>query len=350
MYAAAAGDVSSVAVFTAGTDGYASYRIPAIVATKNGGLLAFCEGRVRNSNDSGDIDIVLRRSEDGGKTWGAQTVVVNDGENTCGNPAPIVLRETGEVVLAFTKNLGAIAQDAIMKGEAPPRSVWVTRCTDGGDTWQTPVEISSEVRKPDWRWYATGPGHGIQLKDGTLVVACDHSTGPSFSEMYSHVILSKDGGRTWFLGGSASEKTDESTVCELPDGRLYLNMRNYSGTNRRAVAYSGNQGVTWSPAVDDAALIEPVCEGSIVRLYESGPFKDAIAFCNPASTKRENLTLRLSKDAGATWSRTVTVKAGPAAYCDLVELRKGWIGVLFEGGETMPYESIRFSAVDPNSN
>jgi sialidase-1 len=342
---ATADDVASSPVFTSGASGYAHYRIPAIVSTGDGVLLAFCEGRVKSLSDSGDIDIVLRTSQDGGRTWGPQSVVVSDGDDTCGNPAPIVLRDSGDVVLAFTKNLGTINQGAIQKGEAPPRSVWVTRSADAGATWEVPVEISKDVRKSDWRWYATGPGHGIQLKDGTLVVACDHSTGPDNADMHSHVILSKDGGRTWTLGGIASEKTDESTVCELPDGRLYLNMRNYRGTNRRAVAYSGDGGKSWSPATDDTTLIEPVCQGTVLRLFEDGPFRDSIAFCNPASTKRENLTLRLSKDGGSTWSTTIAVKVGPAAYSDLVEVGPGQIGVLFEGGETAPYEAIHFSVI-----
>jgi sialidase-1 len=335
---------SLVKVFEAGQGGYDTYRIPAIIVTQKGALLAFCEGRKNSASDSGDIDLVLRRSADNGVTWGPMQVVVDDGDSTCGNPVPIVDRNTGTIVLPFTKNKGSEKEDQIMKGEVPPRSVWVTRSRDEGATWSKPVEISAQVRPPDWRWYATGPCHGIQLADGRLVVPCNHSTGPKIDQVYSHVIFSEDGGVSWKLGGSAEGGTDESTVVELANGALYLNMRNNHGTNCRAYAVSQDKGMTWSPTSDDATLVEPVCQGSVLRLStEQKGGKNRVLFANPASKRRENLTVRLSYDECKSWPVAKTLWPGPAAYSDLVASADGAIGCLFECGDKKAYETITYA-------
>src|SRR5579885_941079 len=154
-------------VFVAGKDGYHTYRIPSLLVTKKGTLLAFCEGRKSSSSDSGDIDLLLRRSFDGGKTWGKTQVVWDDGANTCGNPCPVLDARTGTVWLLLTHNLGSDTEAQIVSRTGKgTRTVWVTRSDDDGATWARPVEITRAVKRPDWTWYATGPGVGIQTKSG----------------------------------------------------------------------------------------------------------------------------------------------------------------------------------------
>lgn len=337
-------DLVQTEVFVAGQDGYHTYRIPAIVCTKQGTLLAFCEGRKHGSADSGQIDLVLKRSKDRGASWSPMQVVASQEGYTIGNPAPIVDRNTGTIWLALTKNRAEDTEDKIMKGEAPPRTAWMTKSLDDGITWAPPVEISVSVRGPDWRWYATGPGHGIQLSNGTLMVACDHSLGNSVKDMHSHVFYSGDGGASWKLGGSTDGYMDESSVAELGDGRLYLNMRSYRGAGCRAVTFSADGGKSWLPVRDDKALIEPVCEASCLRytsVADGG--KNRMLFSNPASAKREKMTVRLSYDECATWPVARELHAGPAAYSDLVVLPDRTIGCLYERGEQAPYERVTFA-------
>ncbi|NQT13270.1 MAG: exo-alpha-sialidase, partial [Planctomycetes bacterium] len=152
------GPARKLAVFASGREGYHTFRIPAIVVSGKGTLLAFCEGRRKSGSDSGDIDTVLKRSFDGGKTWGPLQLVWDDGPHTCGNSCPVVDRDTGTIWLHLTRNDGRDHQKAIDAGTSrEPRTAWITSTTDDGATWRKPVNISPAVRKPDWRWYGTGP-------------------------------------------------------------------------------------------------------------------------------------------------------------------------------------------------
>ena len=333
--------MNRIRLFESKQGDYDTYRIPALAITTKGTLLAFCEGRKDGPSDAGNIDLLMRRSLDGGQTWEPVRVIVDDGRNTCGNPCPIVDRRTGAIVLLITKNNGSDIEGRIMRGEAAPRTVWAMTSRDEGLTWSEPTDISAQVRNPATRWYATGPCHGIQMAGGRLVAPCDHSTGPDAADMHSHVIFSDDGGLQWQLGGALEGRTDESAVLELEDGSLYLNARNTHGTHRRAYALSRDRGATWSSPSEDEALVEPVCQGSVLRLStEKAQGKSRVLFSNPASTRRENLTVRLSYDECKTWPVSRTLWTGPAAYSDLVVTADGTIGCLFECGEKTPYETI----------
>ncbi|MCS7025308.1 MAG: glycoside hydrolase [Bryobacteraceae bacterium] len=327
-----------IAVFRSGEGGYHTYRIPAIVRTQTGVLLAFCEGRRNSRADTGDIDLLLKRSQDGGRSWSQPIIVADFGTDTVGNPAPVVDRKTGVIWLLLTRNPGQDTEQQILnRTSSGTRTVWVTYSKDGGLSWAKPQEITPAVKKPGWTWYATGPGNGIQLRSGRIVIACDHNRG-GVEERYSHVIYSDDHGASWKLGGSVGPKCNESTVAELPDGGLVLNMRSYHGKNRRAVSYSRDGGLNWTEPVLDETLIEPVCQASLIRWG-----KRELLFSNPASTKRENMVVRLSRDGGKTWMFSKTVYPGPAAYSNLVELAGGWVGLLYERGTESPYEEIRFA-------
>jgi sialidase-1 len=336
--------MSQTPLFWAGQDGCNTYRIPALAVTPKGTLLAFCEARRDSQRDWGNIDLVLRRSLDQGKTWEPVQVIVDDDGNTCGNPCPIVDRKNGAVILLLTKNNSMENEGQILQGSAAPRTVWSTISRDEGFTWSAPHEISNQVRRPDWRWYATGPCHGIQLTDGRLIAPCDHATSPDHEDMHSHIIYSDDGGDNWKIGGILEKLTNECAVVELMDGSLYLNARSYHGTHRRCWSKSQDRGMTWSPVAEDPTLIEPVCQGSVLGLSDQkSPGASRVLFSNPASVHRENLTIRMSTDQCMSWPLSKTLWLGPAAYSDLVNIHEGLIGCLFECGQKQPYETITFA-------
>lgn len=333
-----------VDVFVSGKDGYHTFRIPAVVVSKKGTLLAFCEGRKNSRSDTGDIDLVLRRSFDGGKTWGPLQIVADFGPDTIGNPCPVIDQTTGTVWLPLTKNLGHETQKQIEEGKSKEnRTVWITKSDDDGATWLKPVEITRDVRDPSWTWYATGPGIGIQLPSGRLVIPCDHRVRGSRA-LGSHIIYSDDHGKTWKRGGSVTPDCNECQVVLLADGKLLLNMRSYHKKNRRAIAISKDGGLTWSEAKLDEALIEPVCQASLLRYtLAKTAGKNRLLFSNPASTKREKMTVRLSYDEGSSWPVAKMLYQGPSAYSCLTALPDLTIGCLYERGEKSAYETITFA-------
>ncbi|RME93371.1 MAG: exo-alpha-sialidase, partial [Verrucomicrobia bacterium] len=320
--------------------------------TPTGDLLAFAEGRKSGRGDAGDIDLVVKRSSDGGRTWGPLQVVWDDDGNTCGNPCPVVDRSTGVIWLLLTWNLGQDREPAIIAGASKDtRRVFVCRSDDGGRTWTPPREITPAVKRPDWTWYATGPGAGIQLHHGPhrgrLIVPCDHIEAGT-RRYYSHVIYSDDHGQTWHRGGTTpKDQVNECEVVELAGGRLLLNMRNYDRTQRtRQRAVSDDGGLTWRDQRHVPDLIEPICQASIRRYRRpSGGRPGVLLFSNPASTRRERLTLKASFDEGESWPAELVLDPGPAAYSCLVVLRDGTVGCLYERGSAHPYETIVFARV-----
>ena len=341
--ALAAAEPRQAPVFVSGRGGYHTDRIPSLIVTKKGTLLAFCEARKGGRGDAGDIDLILRRSFDGGNTWSKTQIVWDDGPNTCGNPCPVVDRSDGTIWLLMTHNLGKDTEAKIIAGTSKSsRTVWVTKSRDDGATWEKPVEITAAVKEPEWTWYATGPGVGIQIKSGRLIIPCDHQSDRGRIRQ-SHLIFSDDHGKTWKVGGAAGPDCDESQIVELANGKLILNMRTYKPHTRRLVATSDDDGITFSKPIEDKTLIEPVCQASILRVPGES---DRLLFSNPASTKRERMTVRLSLDGGKTWPKSRQLFAGPAAYSCLAVLSDGTIACLYERGDKSPYENItlaRFS-------
>ena len=182
--------LTQVEVFRAGEGGYHTYRIPAMIATPKGTLLAFCEGRRNSASDTGDIDVLLRRSFDGGKTWAAVQKIADMGEDTVGNPTPVFERKTGTIFLLLTRNPGTREPEGDRRRARrdDSRTVWITRSRDDGATWTAPVEITAQTKRPEWTWYATGPGNGIQLRSGRLVIPCDHNRRDDKAR-HSHIHL-----------------------------------------------------------------------------------------------------------------------------------------------------------------
>ncbi|AXK33574.1 exo-alpha-sialidase [Streptomyces armeniacus] len=345
--------------YVAGTEGYASFRIPAVVVTAGGTLLAFAEGRRASDDDFGDIDIVLRRSTDGGAGWGPMTVVAANGDDLAGNPAPIATAD-GRVVLVEVFNAAAATEDAIRRGRvsaADGRRVYVQHSDDEGATWSASREITETTKRPEWRWYATTPGHAIELREaphtGRLVVPANHSVPPTGGDngtegRYNggHDLLSDDGGETWRLGYT-DDNTDgyvnvnETTAAELPDGRVYFNTRNDSPSpGNRADAYSADGGATLElPFRPQAGLVAPVVEASVLQLRDP----DLLLFSAPADPdSRALMTVRASTDGGVTWRSAYTVDGLPAAYSDLVRIDADTVGLLYETGDFSAYSTISF--------
>ncbi|WAL95166.1 sialidase family protein [Streptomyces sp. Je 1-369] len=344
--------------FRAGREGYASFRIPAVVTSAAGTVLAFCEGRVGSQDDFGNIDIVLKRSADGGRTWGPLQIVGKNGPDLAGNPAPVVL-DTGRVLLVQVRNAAAATEDAIRRGQvsaAAGRRVWVQHSDDDGLTWSTPREITGQVKRANWRWYATTPGHAVQLTTGRVLVPANHSLPPSGADngtegKYNggHCLLSDDAGATWRIGyvddnTNGYINVNETTAAELPDGRVYLNTRNDSpapGTRGDAHSHDGGRTLA-KPFRPQAGLTGPVVEGSVLQLRDP----DVLLFSGPADPGfRALMTVRRSTDGGTTWQAAHTVDGLPAAYSDLTRLDAATVGLLYETGGFSAYETITFRRI-----
>ena len=320
-------------VFRSGELGYHTYRIPALAVTTKGTLLAFCEGRKTSRSDHGDIDLMLRRSTDGGHTWTAQTIVYEEGDTakiTIGNPCPVVDRETGIVWLAFCRN-----NDQVL----------MTHSKDDGLTWSDPAEITADVKSERWDWYATGPGHGIQITrgphKGRLVFPCDHRVKDTDSSWKnrgrSHVFYSDDHGKTLRLGDPTDWAMNECEAVELAGGRLLLSMRNYHGKNQRAFATSSDGGQSWSTPELHSQVHCPTCQSSMHR-YGWEP--NIILYSGPGGPGRNRLTIRASYDEGKTWPAAKVLHPGGSAYSDLAVLDDGSICCLYEADN---YATITFA-------
>ncbi|MFD8282116.1 exo-alpha-sialidase [Streptomyces solisilvae] len=353
--------------FRAGTEGYASYRIPAVVLTHAGTVLAFAEGRVDSSADYGRIDLVLKRSADGGRTWGALQIVARNEDGTAGNPAPVVLDggpHDGRVLLVHIRSAASATEDRIRRGEvsaADGRRVWLTYSDDDGASWSGAREITASTKRPEWRWYATTPGHALQLRYGAhagrIVIPGNHSLPPTVpgddgtEGRYNggHDLLSDDDGATWRIGyvddnPDGYVNVNETTAAQLPDGRVYFNTRtDAEAPGNRADAHSGDGGATLDlPFRPQAGLVAPVVEGSVLHLGEP----DALLFSGPADPAyRALMTVRTSHDGGVTWRPTHTVNGLPAAYSDLVRLDDATVGLLYETGDFSAYSTITFRRI-----
>ena len=319
-------------LFACGEDGYKSYRIPALVRTPRGTLLAFAEGRKHHAGDHGDIDLVMKRSTDHGRTWSKLEVVFDHGDHVAGNPCPVVDEDSGRIFLLSCTS--ETSEHELMQGKGR-RAIWIQTSDDDGKTWSRPRDISPGIYPDTWRWYATGPCSGIQIRQGAykgrLVVPANHSVFEAGRNTYrSHCLYSDDGGRTWKLGESAGPGSNESQIAEAGENLLYQNMRMQShGKGVRAFRYSEDGGATWTDLEHDPALKCPVCQGSVIRDY-SAPHR--LIFSNPATGGRNGMTIRVSEDGGKTWPFHRLVRKTSSAYSDLVITADDRIGILYEGG------------------
>jgi sialidase-1 len=360
-------------VFISGTEGHKTYRIPAIISLTNGSLLAFCEGRVKGSGDFGDINIVIKKSADGGNTWSALQTIVDADSLQAGNPAPVLdltdpAYPNGRIFLFY--NTGNNQEGEVRKGNGI-REVWYKTSADDGTTWSNAVNITTQVHQPmqpqfnpaynfkgDWRSYANTPGHAIQFLKGKykgrIFVAGNHSSGnpqKNFMDYAAHGFYTDDHGKTFHLSETVNlPGSNESMAAELSNNRLIMNSRNQKGDIRaRIISLSNDGGATWSKAYFDTVLIDPVNQGSLLAIG-SKKGKTTLAFCNAADTKnRDHLTLRISFDEGVSWEKNILVDEAEAdtqkdftAYSDMVLLNTQKIGILYERDN---YSQIVFTII-----
>jgi sialidase-1 len=340
-----------------GSGNYKNYRIPSLISTREGTLLAFCEGR--EGGDSGDIDVLMKFSKDNGKTWSRERVIWDDGTNTCGNPCVVEDKETGRIWLITTWNNGKDAERSIInKTSVDTRIPYFCYSDDYGLNWSKPEKMPAECKDPSWGWYASGPGIGIQLRHslnkGRLIIPANHSyddpEGKISNGPYgygSHVLISDDHGKTWKRSQPIKPGCNESQVAELPDGKLIMNMRSYNKKNCRAISFSSDGGETWSEIRHDPQLIESVCQASLLD-YGDYQGKRMYLFSNPAVPfLRTHMTIKVSFDSCRNWSNSRLIYHGPSAYSCMAVFNNKHIGILFECGKDTAYETIRFTGLHP---
>ncbi|MFE2570692.1 exo-alpha-sialidase [Streptomyces mirabilis] len=347
-------------LFRASQDpGYACFRIPAVVRSTHGTLLAFAEGRVHDCGDAGDIDIVVKRSTDGGRTWGPLQVVDEGAGDTHGNPAPIVDRETGRIVLAETYNTGRT--DGRGCDVPCDRTPHLQYSDDDGLSWSAPRDLSAEILPPNWNsWYATGPVHGIQLTRGRhagrLVFGVNTETwnGSRVTANNDALITSDDGGDHWRIGASDSwpiaddgtfrQKPSELTLTERADGSVLVSGREQDGTDlghrTQTVSRDGGDSFT-APFRDLPGLYAPQVQGSVLRLGDR-----ILLACPGDPDRRRTMMIRSSYDGGRTWDsvdRGTVVTTDWSGYSDLVAIGGGAVGLLYEGGAVDARDEVRFA-------
>jgi len=342
-------DLKKTVVFDPKALSYVSCRIPGLVVTAKGTMLAYCESRKNKGGDWDPIDILMRRSSDQGATWTPPQRLTGNAEKTFNNPLAICDRE----------KFGA--------GESPAvhflycvdyARCFYLRSDDDGKTFTDPVDITSafEAFKKEYSWnvIATGPTHGIQLRSGRLLVPVWLSTGgKSHHPSVVATIYSDDHGKTWQAGAIAIPNSaecpnpNETVAVELADGRVMLNARNESPKQRRVTVISADGVSKWSAPAFDEGLFEPICNASLVRVTPAADGgKPLLLFANPNSAgdpvirkgkpgigqwhTRKNVTVRLSEDEGKTWNKSRVIDVGLSGYSDLAIDSKGQAHCLYE--------------------
>ena len=328
-----------------------TFRIPGIAVTNSGTLLAVYDMRYRSRRDlQGHMDIGLSRSTDGGKTWEKPRPIMDMGrhgglpedQNGCSDPNILVDRATGEIIVSAVWTHGKPGTHQWKgRGSEPGLELsrssqfMMVRSVDDGQTWSKPENQTAKLKNPAWHLFAPGPGNGITMKDGTLVMPTggrDEKGVP-----FSSLMWSKDHGKTWTLSSPARSNTNESAVAELSDGSLMLNMRDNrnrkdkSRTNGRAVSVTADLGKTWKVHPSDhGSLPEPVCMASLIshRLKDG---RAVLFFSNPHhKSRRQNMTLQMSLDDGKTWNKPVLLDRNGGAYSSLVMVNDRTVGILYE--------------------
>jgi len=357
------GGIDYVTVFERGeTTAYHTFRTPAVVRAMDGTLLAFSGAHVNDAEDWGHIDMVLKRSTDGGRTWGPLQVAVADPPNKVANHVPVVDRLTGRIHLFVVRTAGHVVGDDIVRGTVSPEDAprpFLLHSDDHGATWSDPVEITADVKLPDMRHYVGGPGHGIQLKKGhyagRLLLPGNHNVRPPEDGnppiVGSHVIYSDDAGETWQLGAidrhdDGKVHPNETTLVELDDGTVYFNTRNQRGSTpgHRAATTSSDGGTTFDAPFRIVPDLEtPIVHGSLFELTRRTDRHERIIFSAPGHpSARENLTLWSSLDGADSWRKSLVLYDGPSGYSDLVEVvddeDTSVLGVTFENGPRLSSE------------
>jgi sialidase-1 len=332
-----------VDLFQRGFAGVHTYRIPALIETRQGTLLAVADARHDNGSDlPGRISLVLRKSTDLGRTWSPQTTLVQVPQGGAGD-ASLMLDARGHVWCFYAYGPPGIGFRTAKPGKLTGPEVLQVHAIvsrDGGSTWSPPTDLTPQIRDPRWHAvFATSGTHFVTSRGRMLVplVVLDENKAMTTRNAYSD-----DSGRTWKTGPAVAPDTDESKAVEIAGGVVIQNARNGP---HRLVAESADGGVTFSGARHHESLNDAGCNAGLARFRHGG--RDLLLFTNAASPRRENLTIRTSADGGRTWPAGRVIHAGPAAYSTVIPLRDGSIGVLYERGDASPYERITFARLSP---
>lgn len=366
---------SALTLRTQGQDKCDTYRIPGIVTTNQGTLIAVYDNRYNSSKDlQEDIDIGMSRSTDGGQSWQPMKVIMDMGEyggrsqrlNGIGDPCVLYDHKTNTIWVAALW----------LSGSAPDQMVWwvskpgmkpeetgqfmLTKSTDDGISWSQPINITEQVKNPAWQLLLQGPGRGITLSDGTLVFPAQFKADLGAKAIdggqytcHSTIVYSKDSGKSWNIGTGAKSNTTEAQVVQLGDGSLMLNMRDdrnrkdKSETNGRAVAVTTDLGNNWTVhSSSNSALPEPNCMASIIRatIIINGEKRPVLFFSNPNNKNdRTNMTIKASLDEGKTWPESQQIElnaVGGYGYSCLTMVDKNTVGILYEGVKELFFQKI----------
>lgn len=327
-------------LFHSGEDGYPRYRIPSLVVTTKGSVLAICEGRKDGGGLQGNVDLILRRSGDNGTSWSSLQLIADADGDTLGNPCAVLDRDTGVVWLAFTRSPGRFTEAQITQRQsASSTRVFVTHSRDDGQTWASPRDITASCKDDAWTWYGTGPGVGVQLRNGRLLIPSYHCEGRTGEITRSHSIFSDDHGATWKRGDNAGTGNGESQALQRRDGTIYLSARTSGdGPLQRSIVTSPDGGESWSEKHFDASLFDPHCEASLLAIPSETADRPVWLYCHPAGPKRHNLTIRVSRDEGRTWPQSHLIRAGNSQYSSMALLPDGRIGLLYDCWEEDNYQ------------
>lgn len=330
-------DIGFINLYSADMNkGVACYRIPSIITALNGDIITTIDERVPSCGDlkwSNDINIVMRRSTNNGKTWSdIETIIDYPLGESASDPSMILDKMTGEIFLFFNyMNLDTEKDVYYLK---------MVSSKDHGATWSTPMDITSQISKPEWKsdFKFITSGRGIQTNAGVLIhtlVNLEHGL---------FLFKSDDHGKHWNLIDTTIKPADESKIIELADGTLMINSR-VNGIGMRYIHTSTDNGNTWT-SKPDTQLIDPGCNASIIR-YSSineGADKNRLIFSNLNSKDaRENLTVKISYDEGKTWSKGKTIYSGSSAYSSMTILKNGDIGLFFEKDDYTKNVFVSFS-------
>jgi sialidase-1 len=349
-----------VDVFVPKQDGFASIRIPSVIATQKGTLLAFAEGRAKDA-DQAQNKLLQKRSSDGGKTWSQVATIAADGEKALNNPCAVVERQTGKVLLMYQSYPARLSERSGQiktgyEGEAIVRNYLIVS-KDDGQSWSKPRDITLQTkREKGVTTIAGGPGLGIQLRHGKHAgrLLIPFNEGP-FGVWNIYAAYSDDAGGTWKMGEVApgglldtakgkSSLVNEAQFVELKDGSIRFNVRRWSGKAVRKTSVSTDGGVNWSKVEDVPEQVDPGCMGSIYRYTDPADgHKSRLLYSGPQSTKRENGTVFLSYDEGKTWPVKRVLCKEAFAYSCLTSLSDGTIGCLYEADGTQKIRFARFT-------
>ncbi|MEN9677260.1 MAG: hypothetical protein RIS76_3156 [Verrucomicrobiota bacterium] len=351
-------------VFSAGEGGYRSIRIPSVVVTRLGTVLAFAEGRAASADQSGN-DLILKRSRDHGRTWDPLIRVQEDGNHSLNNPTAVVEQNTGRVFLFYQRipsHLKETSRETATGFEGPNvyRNL-LTWSDDDGLSWSPPRDITRTTKRETVATtVASGPGIGIQLERGPRAgrLIIPFNEGP-YHRWNNYAVFSDDQGATWsagtdvpgaFIAGSGvaepRSQINEVQMVELADGSVRLNSRPFAGAYVRKTAVSRDGGATWTPVVDVPELPDPSCNAGILRhSFPASGSPGRILFCGPYGNRRADGTVHVSHDDGASWAFRRRLWPGFFAYSVMARLPTGQIGCLFEAEE---YARIVFAHFSVN--